>query len=159
MEGTILGYKVSEDRGVIKGDDEKRYYFGRSDFMNDEEIKDGVRVDFIAKGDRASEVFRLKNDFSIAESSDTVFGLIAVVITLILGFIGTFISRVVLSQQDIEDAIMPTLLHMLALILLIIPFIGKMLYLGVTLYYMYKNYQLVAQKSENKKSTNRYDKY
>ncbi len=75
--------------------------------------------------------------------SISVNGILAVVLTFFLGFIGTFISRFFLAKQQIKDVLIYTLIHALAILLVYyVPTFGWIVYLLVTLYFIYTNYML-----------------
>ncbi len=74
-------------------------------------------------------------------------GLLAIGITFFFGFIGTFVSRLVLSKQSVGKTIIPTLIHFIVTLAILIPIFGWIIYLIGTLYYMIKNYQLVVSNS------------
>ena len=169
MEGKILGYNIVDDKGVIKGDDDKRYYFSEKDFMNKSDLKVGAKVDFIAKKTKATEIFAIKGEFAIpslglGENTNIVLGLASLGLTFFLGFIGTFLSRVVISKHEMGEAMPSTLIHLgAAIVAFIIPFIGKIIYFGVTAYYMYQNYILVSQNDSHTpdapQNGNKYEQY
>jgi ABC-type molybdate transport system permease subunit len=70
-------------------------------------------------------------------------GLIAIFATLFLNFIGTFIARKVLA--DDEKAVKHTILHLLSMLLVIIPIIGFIAYLAINVYYIISNYSIAAK--------------
>jgi ABC-type molybdate transport system permease subunit len=70
-------------------------------------------------------------------------GLIAIFATLFLNFIGTFIARKVLA--DDEKAVKHTILHLLSMLLVIIPIIGFIAYLAINVYYIISNYNVAAK--------------
>jgi hypothetical protein len=163
MDGKVLGYSKIEDRGAIKGSDESRYYFSSADIIDGIDIKSGMRVDFIAKDGRATQIYRVGGGCFLGENIDIILGLISLGLTFFLGFIGTFLSRVVISKIEYRDAIAPTLIHMVATAsMFMIPLIGNFIYFVVTIYYMYKNYLLVLDRDIDKGSDasgNKYENY
>ncbi|MFD2520111.1 hypothetical protein [Emticicia soli] len=68
MLGTIL--HLNQNRGIIKGDDENRYYFQPSDCLGFSTPTIGLRVDFIVDGTNAIEIF-LHEVQSVPESTLT----------------------------------------------------------------------------------------
>lgn len=59
MEGLILGFDRETGAGVIRGDDGARFAFARSAWRSDREPVEGQRVDFVADGGVAREVYLL----------------------------------------------------------------------------------------------------
>jgi len=154
MTGKILGYDTTTHTGTISGDDGKRYKFSKDDWKEGAAPQKETKVDFdIAEDNMAKDIYQVKD--SAAENNDMLMGLIAIGITFFFGFIGTFVSRLVLAKQPIEKTIVPTLIHFIITILFLIPILGWMIYLIGTGYYMYKNYILVTTDSYTLK--NKYD--
>jgi hypothetical protein len=71
------------------------------------------------------------------------------IITLLLGFVGTFICRLVLAKHSLIRTIRPTLVHLFIYILLIVPIFGYIVYILGTIYYVYKNFIIL---NESKKT-------
>ncbi|UFS70755.1 hypothetical protein LPW11_00865 [Geomonas sp. RF6] len=57
MEGMVLGFDA--EVGVIRCADGTRYRFSRSDWKSPGEPRGGARVDFVAEGDAAREIYVL----------------------------------------------------------------------------------------------------
>lgn len=58
MEGVVLAYgAVEADGGIITGNDGARYRFTQSDWKSPKAPVAGHRVDFVAEGDQAMEVY------------------------------------------------------------------------------------------------------
>jgi hypothetical protein len=152
MTGKILGYDVSTEAGTISGEDGKRYKFTKENWKeNNLPIKE-AKVDFdVSQEGNAVDIYQVRD--TVAENNDMMMVLIAIAITFFFGFIGTFVSLVVLAKQPVGKAIMPTVLHFLATLLALIPIVGWFIYILVTLYYMFKNYKAVVN------STNLENKY
>jgi hypothetical protein len=107
-----------------------------------------MKVDFETNDEgNAKDIYLVKDQ--VAENTSTLLGLVAVGITFFFGFVGTFISRLFIAKQPIGSTIVPTAIHFLITILLFIPIIGWLIYLGGTFYYMYNNYQLSTQPAYN----------
>jgi hypothetical protein len=151
MTGNVLGYEVASNSGTILGVDGKRYKFTKDDWKEDFAPQKDIKVDFdIAEDNTAKDIYQIRD--KVAENSDTMMGLLAIAITFFFGFIGTFISRVVLSKQPVGKAIIPTLIHFVITLLVVVPVIGWFVYIIGTGYYMYKNYILVTTGSHTLKS-------
>jgi len=146
MTGKILGYDTTSNTGTISGDDGKRYKFSKDDWKESTVARKEIKVDFdTAEDGIAKEIYQI-ND-KMAENNDTLMGLLAIGITFFFGFIGTFVSRLVLAKQPRGKTIVPTLIHFVITILGLIPVLGWIIYLIGTGYYMYKNYILVTTDS------------
>ncbi len=59
MRGEILSYDAVSGEGLISGDDLVRYRFSRSDVGGAHDPVPGLRVDFVALDDRASQIIPL----------------------------------------------------------------------------------------------------
>lgn len=154
MTGKILGYDTTSNTGSVSGDDGKRYKFSKDDWKENIAPQKETKVDFdIADDGTAKEIYQV-ND-KLAENNDTLMGLLAIGITFFFGFIGTFVSRIVLAKQPVGKTIVPTLIHFVITLLGLIPVLGWIIYLIGTGYYMYKNYILVTTDSYTLK--NKYD--
>jgi len=144
MQGKILGYNKVEEEGIILGNDGKRYMFSSQEWKEEHSPIKETLVDFTLSDEgRAKAVFSIKNE---EENNTILLGLISLALTFFLGFIGTFISRVVISGQSAAKAMIPTLIHFILSFSIIIPMIGWLVYLAITIYYMIQNYQLVIKK-------------
>jgi hypothetical protein len=147
VTGKILGYNPDEASGTIKSESGERYTFSIDDWKENTPPKKDMRVDFERdESGRAKEIF-LERERS-EEHSGIMLGLVSLGLTFFLGFIGTFISRVVISGQSFSSAIIPTLIHLLLSFTVLIPVFGWIVYLIVTVYYMVRNYQLVMKRIE-----------
>lgn len=60
MRGEILSYDAVTDIGLISGDDLMRYSFSRADISGQEAPAQGLRVDFVAVGDLATQIIPLR---------------------------------------------------------------------------------------------------
>lgn len=56
-KGYILDYTVQTNSGIISGDDNQRYNFRGADWKETEPPRRGMRVDFVAVGDAATEIY------------------------------------------------------------------------------------------------------
>lgn len=57
MKGQILDYSVNENKGTITVEDGRRYYFVGTEWKGTAVPSRGMRVDFEADGNQASEVY------------------------------------------------------------------------------------------------------
>lgn len=143
MNGKILDYNTSTKVGVILAiDNGERYTFNIDNWNTNNIPQKNMQVDFICEGNVAKDVFMLKDTQS---ESNTLFGLLSVGLTFFFLFIGTFVSRLFIAKEPIGKVILPTLIHFITTVLIIIPFFGWMITLIATLYYMYKNYKLIVE--------------
>ncbi|PHS55835.1 MAG: hypothetical protein COB17_10930 [Sulfurimonas sp.] len=148
MIGRILGYDISDNTGTISGDNGSRYKFSKENWKDSIKPQKEMKVDFETDAEgNAKDIYFVKDQ--VAENTSTLLGLVAVGITFFFGFIGTFISRLFIAKQAIGSTIVPTAIHFLITILLFIPIVGWLIYLGGTFYYMYTNYQLSTQPAYN----------
>jgi len=144
MLGKILGF--NGEIGTISSENGSRYSFTKEDFKEDIQPQKDLKVDFeIDDEGNARDIYVVKDQ--VAENTSTLLGLIAVAITFFFGFIGTFISRVFLAKKSVGSSIVPTIIHLLITLLVLIPLVGWFIYLVGTFYYMYKNYQLTIASS------------
>jgi hypothetical protein len=138
MQGIVLGFDTNEQRGVIIAND-TRYTFCQSDWKEQRVPQKGLRVDFVAEANDAKDIYLVASE----PTDTTILALISLAITFLLGFIGTLISRTVISKHDFSQALMPTLAHLIITILAFIPILGWIIYVVGTVYFMIKNYQFV----------------
>lgn len=68
MKGSLLSFNVAESRGVISGDDGKRYSFPSTEWQEEAILRKGMKLDFLTTGNEASEVY-LVSEPSIFEVS------------------------------------------------------------------------------------------
>lgn len=142
MTGKILGFDIASNEGTISGDDGKRYKFTKEVWKDSQVPMKELKVDFdVNEQGEAHDIYTVRNVQE--ENSNTLMGLLAVGITFFFGFIGTFVSRLVLAKQSAGQTIAPTAIHFIVTLLVLVPVIGWIVYLGGTVYYMIKNYQLV----------------
>jgi len=149
MTGIVLGFDINANEGTISGDDNKRYKFTKGAWKDTQVPTKELKVDFDVneQGD-ANDIYVVKN--TVAENSNTLMGLLAVGITFFFGFIGTFVSLVVLAKKPVEKSIIPTAIHFVITLFALIPIIGWVVYLIGTLYYMVKNYGAVMNGAQSK---------
>ncbi|MCT7499177.1 hypothetical protein N5S76_05220 [Aliarcobacter cryaerophilus] len=145
MTGKILGFDATTNIGSISGDNGQRYAFSKEDWKEISLPAKDQKVDFaVNEEDKAIEIYTIRDNS--LENTNTLFGLIAIGITFFFGFIGTFISRIVLAKQSSGQALIPTLIHFAITLLLFIPILGAIIYIIGTAYFMYKNYLLTTNK-------------
>lgn len=148
MTGKVLGYDTSNKTGVIVTDDSVRYKFAIEEWKETITPKKDLKVDFEAGEDNtAKEIYTIQDQ--LVENTNTLLGLVAVAITFFFGFIGTFISRLFIAKEPLGSVIVPTILHFIITLLVIIPMIGWLIYCIGTAYYMYKNYIHVTEPEYN----------
>jgi hypothetical protein len=145
MIGKILGYDSVSESGTISADNGSRYTFTKEEWKDNISVQKDMKIDFeIDDNNKAKDIYIVKDQ--VAENTNTLLGLIAVGITFFFGFIGTFVSRLFIAKESIGSVILPTIIHLIITILVLIPIIGWLIYIVGTLYYMYKNYMLVTSK-------------
>ena len=82
MKGYILDYTVQTNSGIISGDNNQRYNFRGADWKEAEPPCRGMRVDFVAVGDAATEIYG--GEASAHAKSKIAAGLLAI----FLGWLG-----------------------------------------------------------------------
>lgn len=147
MLGTVLGFDATSNTGIISAKDGDRYNFTHQAWKEDNAPQKGMSVDFdtSAEGD-AKDIYVVKN--KVVEQNETIMGIVSILITFFLGFIGTFISRLVLSKEPIGATIIPTLIHFVITLLVMVPIVGWLIYIIGTGYYMYTNYKRTIDASQ-----------
>jgi uncharacterized membrane protein YhaH (DUF805 family) len=63
MRGTVIGFDAGDNSGAISGHDGKRYDFTRFDWHGQEAPRHGDVVDFVPRGERATDVYRLAPEY------------------------------------------------------------------------------------------------
>lgn len=144
MTGKILGFDTSDNTGTISADNGERYTFSKEEWKDSSvNPQRDMKVDFEQTDDKKAKDIYMVKDIA-TENTSTMLGLIAVGITLFFGFIGTFVSRLFIAKEPIGNSIIPTAIHFVITLLLLIPLVGWLIYMVGTFYYMYKNYMLVT---------------
>ena len=82
MKGYILDYTVQTNSGLISGDDNQRYNFRGADWKEPHLPCRGMRVDFVAVGDAATEIY------GGAEPAHIQIKIAAGVLAILLGWLG-----------------------------------------------------------------------
>ncbi|MGM0622990.1 MAG: hypothetical protein ACQESH_03115 [Campylobacterota bacterium] len=139
MQGEILGYSIEYDEGVIVCE-QNRYNFTKKDWKEDTLPQKGDKVDFVAHDRDANDIYLLEKN---SDSSLTLLAILSLLMTLFLGFIGTAISRVAISNHTFHQAIIPIAVHAVITLCLAIPLLGTFIYLVGTIYFMVTNYKYV----------------
>jgi uncharacterized membrane protein (DUF106 family) len=148
MIGKILGYDKNNNTGIISADNGTRYKFSKEDWKENNLPQKEMKVDFEPTDENNAKDIYVVQD-QLAENTNTLLGLIAIGITFFFGFIGTFISRLFIAKEPLGNVIIPTIIHFIITVLVIIPILGWLIYFIGTCYYMYKNYMLVTQPEYN----------
>ena len=143
MQGEILGYDAQNDTGVIVHEG-KRYGFSKQNWRENTLPLKGAKVDFVAKGEVAEDIYLLQG-YSAGESSLTILALISLAITFFFGFAGTLISRMAISKHSFSRALPATAVHLVITVLAAVPLLGWIIYVIGTAYFMVKNYRYVMQ--------------
>lgn len=141
MKGKVLGYDSNTNEGAIRGTDGNRYSFSKEEWKGELHPKAELPVDFVVDGETAVKIFQIRDHD--AEESKMILGIVSLIITFFLGFIGTLISRMAISKQPFSKVIVPVLIHFALASLIFIPAIGWAIYILCTVYFMVKNYQLI----------------
>lgn len=81
MRGVVLGFDTATGKGVISGDDAKRYSVERAGLGDGvHSLMPGKKVDFVAEDGRAASVFPIAGDFSLGEKNKWVAALLAFIV-------------------------------------------------------------------------------
>ena len=81
MRGVVLGFDTATGKGVISGDDAKRYSVDRAGLGDGvHSLMPGKKVDFVAEDGRAASVFPIAGDFSLGEKNKWVAALLAFIV-------------------------------------------------------------------------------
>jgi len=147
MLGRVLGYDQSQNSGTISADDGNRYTFTQDVWKESVPPRRDMKVDFVIDGENAKEIYIVKDRQE--ENNRTWLGLVSVLLTFFLGFIGTFISRLFLAKTTMGSALIASLIHLVITLSLIIPAFGLVIYGIGTVFYMYKNYMLIVNPDNN----------
>lgn len=144
MEGRVLGFDIKNNEGTISGADGKRYKFKKDGWKEASAPMKDMKVDFeINDEGGAHDIYMVKD--TVAEQNGTIMGLLSLAITFFFGFIGTLVSRLVISKQSAGAALVPTAIHFVITLAILVPVIGWLVYLIGTVYYMIKNYKLAVE--------------
>lgn len=99
MKGHILDFTVQTNSGIISGDDNQRYTFHGTDWMEQDPPRRGMPVDFATVGDQATQIYvalGARPAASYGASADSGVGIgagskskiVAGVLGILLGWLG-----------------------------------------------------------------------
>jgi hypothetical protein len=141
MEGRVLGFDKRTNEGALRGADGNRYNFTTESWKSDQEVSFDMLVDFEISEKNAINIYPIKD--RNAEDNKVILGVVSLLITLFLGFLGTLISRMAISRHSFSESAFPVFIHFIITLFWFIPVLGWVLYLIGTAYFMIKNYQYV----------------
>lgn len=145
MIGRILGLNKKNDQGTILGKDENRYTFVK-DEINDELIPEkNMNVVFEPSENNKATKIHICEAY-IKENPNLITGITTIIITLVFGCIGTFLSRYLFAKLPLKKVLLPTLIHFIFSLVFFIPLVGIIVYIITTLFFTVKNYKIVIQK-------------
>lgn len=144
MEGSILGYNPTSNEGTIKGQDGNRYAFSNTDWKSPGMPAAGQSVDFEVTENTARNIYLSAGAVVSAQNNNQMLAVVALLLTLFFGVIGTLVSRLGLARQSFGIVWLPALMHFLSFFLLIIPVLGWLAWFGINIYFSVVNYKLVA---------------
>lgn len=142
--GKILGLNKKNDHGTILGKDENRYTFCKEEIGDEVLPQKNMCVEFIPGENKKATKIHVCETY-IRDNSSMLMGIATIGITLIFGFIGTFISRYLFAKLSLKEVFLPTLIHCILSLLFLIPIAGTFFYIITTLYFAIKNYKLVMK--------------
>jgi hypothetical protein len=61
MEGTVLHFDESSNKGIVRGEDGDRFEFTNTDWNSSGSPRTGAKVDFVAKDNIASEIYAVSS--------------------------------------------------------------------------------------------------
>lgn len=142
--GRILGLNKKSDQGTILGKDENRYTFKKEEIEDEVTPEKNMCVEFDpSENKKATNIHKCET--YLRENSSAITGIATILITLIFGCIGTFVSRHLLAKLSLKEVLTPTLIHFVLSLLFFIPIAGAVFYIITTLFFTVKNYKLVMQ--------------
>lgn len=74
-------------------------------------------------------------------------GIVAGLLTFFLGFVGTFVVRVAIVKDPLQNTLIPTFIHFLLNAAAIIPVIGIVIVLIGNLYFVWVNFKMSIKDS------------
>lgn len=145
MEGKILGVDKNGNLFTIRAQNGERYTFVKSEWQSEGTPYVGQSIDFnISEDNKAIEVFNITKPVLEQTQDNTPKAIIALLITLFFGFIGTAVTRFALMEEEKEEEfgkLTPTLIHFVCSVLFFIPVVGWIITLIANIYYAIQNYK------------------
>lgn len=141
MEGRILGFESKDKSGTIKGHDGNRYIFSLDSWKSNVTPVFDMMVDFEISEKKALNIYEIKDHSE--NNKKKILGILSLLLTFFLGFIGTLISRIGFSGHDLSRSTWPIFAHLIITLIAFLPIVGWIIYLLGTMYFMVKNYQYV----------------
>ena len=138
MEGRILG--VDGNTYTVKVENGDRYSFNKEEWKSQKEPTIGQLIDFTLDNEIVKDVFLIDNS---TEGSSTR-AIVALILTIFLGFIGTAITRFGIMNDSREEEygkLTPTLIHLVADFMIVIPFLGWFVAIIANIYFAIQNYK------------------
>lgn len=102
MKGNVLGFDPDSNTGAITGHDGQRYDFVRLEWRGSGRPSRGDTVDFIADGQRATQIYPLVSRHDPDEGSDANIVYILYLVSLLVGI--TSIVGVIMAYVNRADA-------------------------------------------------------
>ena len=102
MKGDVLGFNPNSNTGAISGHDGQRYDFVRLEWRDPSLPRRGDTVDFVADGNRATQIYPLLNRFDSAEGAEASTVYILYLVSLLIGI--TSIVGVIMASVNKADA-------------------------------------------------------
>ncbi|RXK07285.1 hypothetical protein [Halarcobacter bivalviorum] len=145
MEGKILGVDKNGSLYTIKAQNGERYTFVKNEWRSEGTPYVGQTVDFnISEENKAIEVFNITKPVFEEKKDNTPRAIIALLLTLFFGFIGTAVTRFAIMEEDKEKEygkLTPTLVHLVCDVLFFIPVIGWIIAIVANIYFAIQNYK------------------
>ena len=144
MTGIVLGFDLNSNQGTILAKDGNRYMFTLEDWCDNTRPKKQMSVDFvIGANNSAGDIYEMSG--KNGENVIILLGIAALGLTFFFGFIGTFITRLFIAKESVDNILLHTAIHFILTVIIIIPILGWVVYFLGTCMYMYLNYMLVTK--------------
>jgi len=102
MKGEVIGFDPDTNTGAITGHDGQRYDFVRLDWRSPGRPARGTEVDFVAEGERATQIYPAVARYDPAEGSTAQIVYILYLVSLVFGVTG--IVGVIMAYVNRGDA-------------------------------------------------------
>jgi uncharacterized membrane protein len=102
MKGNVLGFDPDTNTGAISGHDGQRYEFVRLEWRGSGQPMRAATVDFVANGNRATQIYPLGPPFNPSEASDANLVYILYLVGLLVGI--TAIAGVIMAYVNRSSA-------------------------------------------------------
>jgi uncharacterized membrane protein len=102
MKGNVLGFDPDSNTGAISGHDGQRYEFVTLEWRAPGRPSRGATVDFVAEGNRATQIYPLGGSFNPAEAETANVVYILYLVSLLVGL--TSIVGLIMAYVNYDEA-------------------------------------------------------